>query len=56
MVLNLHVVNGSVPGEQVGVRAKRSRSFARRRICATEGCATLLSIYNPKSHCATHLL
>jgi hypothetical protein len=52
----LKLQNGSIPGEFIGVRVQRSRSFAPRRICAAEGCATILSIYNPNRQCGLHLL
>lgn len=31
-----------------------SRSFARGRVCAAEGCLTRLSIYNDGSYCYQH--
>ena len=31
------------------------RSHPRGRICAREGCNTILSIYNPAKYCAAHL-
>jgi len=30
------------------------RAHQKGRICAHEGCATVLSIYNPTTHCAAH--
>jgi hypothetical protein len=52
MVVKL--IHGSIPGEGAGVHVKRSRSFVPSRICEAEGCATVLSIYNPKRQCAVH--
>lgn len=30
------------------------RAHQRGRVCAREGCATILSIYNPSKYCAAH--
>jgi hypothetical protein len=30
------------------------RSHPRGRVCAHEGCTTILSIYNPSKYCAAH--
>ena len=32
----------------------RVATFEERRVCAEEGCATQLSIYNPGAFCALH--
>ena len=29
--------------------------YKRGRICAHDGCATILSIYNPAKYCSAHL-
>jgi hypothetical protein len=34
------------------VRGRPVRSYGRGRRCATEGCGTRLSLYNPKERCA----
>jgi endogenous inhibitor of DNA gyrase (YacG/DUF329 family) len=34
---------------------ERVRLYARGRICAHPGCATILSVYNPARFCAAHL-
>jgi hypothetical protein len=31
-----------------------SRTYRRGRICASSGCGTLLSRYNPTSRCSLH--
>jgi hypothetical protein len=54
--MSLKLQNGSIPGEFVGVRVQRSRTFAPRRICAADRCATILSIYNPNHQCVFHLV
>ena len=51
MIVNL--VHGSIPGEVVGVHV-RSRTVVPTRVCEVEGCAAVLSIYNPKRQCAIH--
>jgi hypothetical protein len=35
-------------------RGHRVATFEERRVCAEEGCATRLSIYNPDAFCALH--
>jgi predicted nucleic acid-binding Zn ribbon protein len=35
-------------------RANVVRAHQRGRICAHEGCATILSIYNPSKYCSAH--
>ena len=52
MAVNL--VNDSICGERVGGPSRLSRTFVPRRICATENCTTVLSIYNEDPHCAIH--
>jgi hypothetical protein len=44
----------SISGELLGMHAERPRTITRRRICKTEGCVTVLSIYNAKPRCAFH--
>jgi hypothetical protein len=36
-------------------QANRVRVHQRGRICAHDGCATILSIYNPAKYCSAHL-
>ena len=36
-------------------QANAVRSHRRGRICAHEGCKTILSIYNPAEFCAAHM-
>ena len=33
---------------------RRPRTFTRGRVCATEGCNTVISRYNSSEHCFTH--
>jgi hypothetical protein len=48
--------------EQDGGRTRRRapgadpevRSFGAQRVCASEGCQTTLSRYNPDSYCSVH--
>jgi hypothetical protein len=35
-------------------RTERIRTYASDRICAFEGCLTVLSIYNPSRYCGLH--
>jgi hypothetical protein len=50
----VHLVNDWISGEMVGGPSGRTRTFMPRRVCATEECATVLSIYNEDLHCAVH--
>lgn len=34
--------------------AQHTKTYPRGRVCAHEGCTTVLSVYNPEGHCATH--
>ena len=36
--------------------ARRTRVHERGRICAYEGCATILSVYDPAKRCADHMM
>jgi hypothetical protein len=36
-------------------RTERVHVYKRGRTCAHDGCATILSIYNPAKYCAAHL-
>jgi endogenous inhibitor of DNA gyrase (YacG/DUF329 family) len=36
-------------------RTERIRAHGRGRVCAHEGCETILSVYNPARFCAVHL-
>ncbi len=53
--MDVYVRDGSIPGELLGGQVRRTRTFLPRRICAVEGCKTILSIYNPRPRCAIHL-
>lgn len=35
-------------------RRERLRTYARGRVCAADGCATILSAYNAADRCALH--
>jgi hypothetical protein len=48
------IVNGSIGGEMLGPHPQHSRTFPPSRICETEGCSTVLSIYNAGSRCSIH--
>ena len=52
--MSVSVMGGYILGDRVGVRARRVRAFVPHRVCSSDGCTTLLSIYNPKEHCAVH--
>ena len=52
--MSVSVIRGSIFADALGGHVRRSRTFVPRRICAEVGCATLLSIYNPRPHCAIH--
>lgn len=52
--MSVDAMNGSIPGQPVGVRVKKPKAIALRRVCEAEGCATVLSMYNPEPWCAIH--
>jgi hypothetical protein len=45
---------GSVGGTSFNGHGRPSRTFPRGRICAEDGCETLLSIYNEGRFCFHH--
>ena len=48
---------GVIPALQasgLGQLPRRSPTYSRGRVCAAEGCRTLLSIYNPSKLCWPH--
>ncbi|MGE5226403.1 MAG: hypothetical protein ACM3OO_05960 [Planctomycetaceae bacterium] len=48
--------NGSaIRGRRIGSGVDAAnRRFADGRVCATPGCATVLSVYNPRTKCWQH--
>lgn len=44
----------AIGGEIVGARHSRIKTFPSGRLCAHEGCRTVLSIYNTRKQCALH--
>ncbi len=47
-------ISGSLVRGASVARAERVRTYAGGRICAVEGCLTVLSIYNPSRFCGLH--
>jgi hypothetical protein len=45
--------NASIGGERLSSYERPTR-FAEDRRCATGGCQTRLSVYNPGEHCSLH--
>lgn len=44
-----------IRGRRIGSSAEAAnRRFADGRVCATPGCATILSVYNPQPMCWQH--
>jgi hypothetical protein len=43
-----------VRGRMVGTEASTGDVYPRGRVCAAEGCTTVLSIYNPRGVCWQH--
>jgi hypothetical protein len=37
-----------------GKRSDRVKAYGRGRVCATPGCFTILSDYNPSGYCSLH--
>jgi hypothetical protein len=52
--MSLNLAGDSVLGEMMGSRRRRSRRYSGRRVCRIDGCATVLSIYNPTPGCGMH--
>jgi hypothetical protein len=48
-----HISGSMVRGAPIA-RAERVRTYASGRVCAAEGCTTVLSIYNPSRFCGLH--
>jgi hypothetical protein len=56
-----HVTGSSMPRDpgvilatKLGAVRRPSRTYPAGRICATDGCDTRLSIYNPDGLCSIH--
>jgi hypothetical protein len=43
-----------VGGELLGAQRGRVRSYPPGRVCAADGCHTVLSVYNARARCAVH--
>jgi hypothetical protein len=44
-----------IRGRRIGSSAEAANQrFADGRVCATPGCATILSVYNPRTMCWQH--
>lgn len=48
------LLNDAVRGSAIGVTPQPSRRYRAGRTCATAGCTTTLSIYNPRPRCWAH--
>lgn len=44
----------SIPGESFRSHNHRPRTYGPGRRCSSEGCTTLLSIYNESDRCSAH--
>jgi hypothetical protein len=47
-------ITGSLVRGAPVARAERVRTYATGRVCAAEGCMTVLSMYNPSRFCGLH--
>jgi hypothetical protein len=47
-------ISGSLVRGAPVARAERVRTYATGRVCAAEGCMTILSMYNPSRFCGLH--
>ena len=47
-------ITGSLVRGGTATRAERVRTYVAGRVCAAEGCETVLSIYNPTRFCGLH--
>lgn len=47
-------ISGSLVRGAPATRSEKVRTYAPGRICAIEGCFTVLSIYNPSRFCGLH--
>jgi hypothetical protein len=43
-----------VGGEMLGAARGHVRAYPPGRVCAAEGCTTVLSVYNGRARCAAH--
>jgi hypothetical protein len=51
----LSIAGETVPLRGIVARPRRhSRTYAPKRTCRSEGCATVLSVYNPSAFCWQH--
>lgn len=51
--MSRHALASPMPQLSAG-RRERVRTYARGRVCAEDGCATVLSAYNAADRCAVH--
>lgn len=47
-------ITGSLVRGAPSSRAERVRTYTAGRVCAADGCLTVLSIYNPSRYCGLH--
>lgn len=47
-------MNETLKGEYADRWAHPHKRYPDGRVCATEGCGTVLSMYNPRAHCWVH--
>jgi hypothetical protein len=52
--MTIEIDDAMVGGERLGPPLVAVRAYPPRRVCAHEGCKTVLSIYNSGTCCATH--
>jgi len=51
--MSVRIAGSLVRGAPVA-RAEKVRTYAAGRVCAAEGCHTVLSVYNPSRFCGLH--
>ncbi|MDJ0952080.1 MAG: hypothetical protein QNJ81_00245 [Acidimicrobiia bacterium] len=44
----------TIKGRSIRPRSRRPKQYASNRVCAQEGCDTLISRYNAKDFCHGH--
>ena len=44
----------TIKGRSIRPSARRPKQYASDRVCAADGCDTLISRYNSKEYCHTH--
>jgi hypothetical protein len=49
-----HVDDEMVGGERLGAHLAPVKAHAAGRVCAADGCSTILSVYNGGERCAVH--